>query len=149
MGNQKVEKQNTKEKLNIPVMLFSIIGTVLIGLGIMLIINYNFKLNVIPSKGTVNSVQTAKDEEGNTTVSIVVGYKASSGDYDATIIENEKVYQLGTEVILYYDFLSPESVSLNPSGWQGYLSLIIGIILIVKNGPRFLRIIRDNYLLTE
>lgn len=149
MGNKKVKKEYTKEELSIPVMLFSIIGAVLIGLGIMLMINYNFKLNVIPSKGTVSSVQTAKDEEGNTSTFIVVAYKASSGNYDATIAENDTVYQLGTEVILYYDFLSPESVSLNPRGWQGYLSLIIGIVLIIKNGPRFFRIIRDNYLLTE
>ena len=36
-----------KEKLSIPVMLFCIVGVVLIGLGIMLLLSYNFKLNVI------------------------------------------------------------------------------------------------------
>ena len=108
-----------------------------------------FKLNIIPSKGTVSSIQTARDADGNTSTSIVVAYKASSGNYDATIIANDTQYQLGNEVILYYDFFTPESVSLRPSGYLGYLSLIIGLILAIKTGPRFFRIIRDNYLITE
>ena len=149
MGNKKVEKTNEKEKLNIPVMLLCIIGAVLIGLGVMLLKSYNFKLNIIPSKGSVSSIQTAKDTDGNISTSIVVAYKASSGNYDATIVANDTQYQLGNEVILYYDFFSPESVSLNPSGYLGYISLIVGLILVVKTGPRFFRIIRDNYLITE
>lgn len=138
-----------KEKLSIPVMLFCIVGVVLIGLGIMLLLSYNFKLNVIPSKGTITSVQTAKDTEGNTTTSIVVTYKTTNGNYDATIVDNDKQYQLGNEIILYYDFFKPESVSLKLRGYPGYLSIIIGLILLLKTGPRFLRIIRDNYLITE
>ena len=138
-----------KEKLSIPVMLFCIIGVVLIGLGIMLLLSYNFRLNVIPSKGTITSVKTAKDVEGNSSTSIVVTYKTTSGNYDATIVDNDKKYQLGNELILYYDFFKPESVSLNLRGYQGYVSLIVGLILLIKTGPRFLRIIRDNYLITE
>lgn len=145
MGNIK----NGKEKLSIPTMLFCIVGAVLIGLGIMLLINFNFKLNVIPSKGTVSSIKTAKDSDGNTSTSIVVSYTTGSGDYEATIADIDKQYQMGNEVILYYDFFTPESVSLNPSGYPGYLSLIIGLVLVIKTGPRFFRIIRDNYLITN
>ena len=138
-----------KEKLSIPVMLFCIVGVVLIGLGIMLLLSYDFRLNVITSKGTITSVKTAKDVEGNTTTSIVVTYKTTNGNYDATIVDNDKQYQLGNEIILYYDFFKPESVSLKLRGYPGYLSIIIGLILLLKTGPRFLRIIRDNYLITE
>ena len=47
---------------------------------------------------------------------------------------------------LYYDFLSPESVGNKRSGYIGYLATIIGIILVIKTGPRFVYIIKDNYL---
>ena len=47
---------------------------------------------------------------------------------------------------LYYDFISPESVCDKRSGYIGYISIVLGIILVIKFGPRFIRIIRDNYL---
>ena len=42
--------------------------------------------------------------------------------------------------------LSPSSVGNKRSGYIEYLATIIGIILVVKTGPRFIRIIQDNYL---
>lgn len=150
MGNMNnVNINNGKEKLNIPTMLFCIIGVVLVGLGIMLVLNNDFRLNVIPTKGTVTSIKTEKDEQGRKSTYAVIQYTASSGSYDATIVDNDAKYQMGNEIILYYDFFKPESVNTKPSGYIGYISLIIGLILALKTGPRFFRIIRDNYLLTE
>ena len=49
-------------------------------------------------------------------------------------------------MILYYDFFTPTSISVKRSGWLGYSTFIIGIILAIKTLPRFVRIIRDNYI---
>ena len=53
---------------------------------------------------------------------------------------------MGDTYTLYYDFFEPSSVNDKRSGYYGYVSLIVGLILVLKNFPRFLRIIRDNYL---
>ena len=42
--------------------------------------------------------------------------------------------------------IRPENVSVKRSGYIGYLSIILGIILVIKTGPKFIRIIKDNYL---
>ena len=47
---------------------------------------------------------------------------------------------------LYYDILSPESVGNKRSGYIGYIATVLGIILVLKTGPKFVRIIKDNYL---
>ena len=150
MGNKKVEKvENTKEKLSITVMLLCIIGVVLVGLGVMLIRSYNFKLNIIPTKANVSSIQNRRDTYGNEDRVAIVNYSTSSGNYSAEIIDNDNEFQLSAQVILYHDFFTPESVSITPSGYPGYIAIIIGLILVIKTGPRFFRIIRDNYLITD
>ncbi len=139
---------NSKEKLSIPVMIFCILGIVLVGLGFMLIKSNNFKLNVIPTKATITSTQTARDGNGNESTAIVANYSANNSLYNATITTDDlSKYQLGNEIIIYHDFFSPESVSLNFSGYFGYIALIIGLLLVFNTGPRFYRIVRDNYII--
>ena len=53
---------------------------------------------------------------------------------------------MGDKITLYYDFFNPDSVSEIRTGYQGYLALIIGLILVLKTAPRFIRILKDNYL---
>ena len=55
-------------------------------------------------------------------------------------------YSAGDKMTLYYDFLSPASVNNKRSGYIGYIATFIGIVLVIKCGPRFVRIIKDNYL---
>lgn len=148
MGKNNNEvNEKTKEKLSIPTMLICVIGAVLVGLGAMLLRSSNFKLNIIPAKGTISSTQMATDANGNEVSSIVISYTANNSGYNATIIDDIDKYELGGKIILYHDFFKPENVSLKPTGYFGYLSLIIGIIFLVLKGPRFYRIIRDNYIL--
>ena len=44
-------KTNKKEELSIPTMILSIVGVVLVVLGVLLLKNGNFKLNVISTEG--------------------------------------------------------------------------------------------------
>ena len=71
---------------------------------------------------------------------------ANNSSYTANIPNYTEEIELGAKMTLYYDFLSPESVGDKRSGYIGYLAAILGVILIVKTGPRFVRIIKDNYL---
>ena len=139
--------ERKKEDLNIPVMVFCIIGVVLVVFGVLLLKNNGFKLKVISTEGTVTGIQTKTAADGTVeSRSATMSYKASNGDYTATINNYSKELQIGDKMTLYYDFLSPSSVDSKRTGYVEYLATIIGIILVLKTGPRFLRIIKDNYL---
>ena len=140
-------KQRKKEELNIPVMILCIIGTVLVVFGILLLKNENFKLRVISAEGTVTGVTISKNVDGDIEKrAINLSYIANNSNYNATIDNYDKDIQIGEKMTLYYDFLSPESVGNKRSGYIGYLATIIGIILVIKTGPKFVYIIKDNYL---
>lgn len=142
MGNV---KSDNKEKLSITVMIFCIVGVVLTVLGFLLVKNNNFKIMIIGTEGTVVSVQTSTNAQDDLVLrNVVVSYKGTGDDYSASVVNDD--LQIGDKMTLYYDVLSPENVSTKRAGYQGYLCLIIGIVLVLKTGPRFYRIIRDNYL---
>ena len=139
--------QRKKEDLNIPTMIFCIVGVVLTVFGFLLLKKDNFKLNIISSEGTVTSVQTKTTADGVIeSRSINLSYRANNSDYTASINNYVDEIEIGDKVTLYYDILSPESVNNERSGYIGYIAVIIGVILVVKKGPRFARIIKDNYL---
>ena len=140
-------KTNKKEELNIPVMILSIVGIVLVVLGFSLLKNENFKLHIISTQGTVTGTtigQTAEGEVESRTVNL--SYLAHNNSYNATIQNYPKEINIGDKITLYYDLLSPESVSDKRKGYIGYLAVILGVVFVLKSGPRFLRIIKDNYL---
>lgn len=140
-------KTNTKEELSIPVMILSIVGVVLVVFGFLLLKNDNFKLNVISTQGTVTGTTIKQTAEGTIESRTVnLSYLANNNSYNATIQNYPDEINIGDKVTLYYDLLSPESVSDKRKGYVGYLAVILGIVFVVKSGPRFLRIIRDNYL---
>ena len=140
-------KTNKKEELNIPVMILSIVGVVLVVFGFLLLKNENFKLNIISTQGTVTGTtigQTAEGEIESRTVNL--SYLANNNSYNATIQNYPDEINIGDKITLYYDLLSPESVSDKRKGYIGYLAVILGVVFVLKSGPRFLRIIKDNYL---
>ena len=140
-------KTNKKEELNIPIMILCIVGAVLVVFGFLLLKNQNFKLNIISTEGTVTGVQISKTAEGVIeSRSINLSYTANNGNYTATINNYADEIDIGDKMTLYYDFLSPASVGNKRSGYIGYIATILGVILVLKTGPRFIRIIKDNYL---
>ena len=140
-------KTSKKEELSIPVMIFCIIGAVLVVFGFLLLKNDNFKLNVISTQGTVTGSQIKQSAEGVVeSRSVNLSYLANNSSYNATIHNYPKALEIGDKITLYYDLISPESVSDKRSGYIGYIATILGVILVLKTGPRFLRIIKDNYL---
>ena len=140
-------KTNTREELSIPVMILSIVGVVLVVFGFLLLKNDNFKLNVISTQGTVTATTIGQTAEGTVESRTVnLSYLANNSSYNATIQNYPKEINIGDKITLYYDLLSPESVSDKRKGYIGYLAVILGIVFVVKSGPKFLRIIRDNYL---
>lgn len=139
--------QRKKEELNIPTMIFCIIGVVLSVFGFLLLKNDNFKLNIISTEGTVSGVQTKTTADGvMESRAINLRYTANNSGYTATIPNYSEDINIGDTMTLYYDILSPESVSDKRQGYVGYLAAIIGVILVIKTGPKFARIIKDNYL---
>ena len=140
-------KTNTREELSIPVMILSIVGVVLVVFGFLLLKNDNFKLNVISTQGTVTATTIGQTAEGTVESRTVnLSYLANNSSYNATIQNYPKEINIGDKITLYYDLLSPESVSDKRKVYIVYLAVILGIVLDVKSGPKFLRIIRDNYL---
>lgn len=141
-------KSKVKEELNIPVMIFCIIGTVLVVLGFLLMKNNNFKLDIFSTEGVVSSVQTATNAEGVIeSKTLTISYTAARGDYTATIyVSGDDTRKIGDRVALYYDFFDPKSVNTERRGYEGYIAIILGAILVLKTGPRFIRILKDNYL---
>lgn len=140
-------KTNKKEELHIPTMIFCIVGVVLVVFGFLLLKNENFKLNVISTEGTVTGVQVKKTAEGVIeSRSVNLSYIANNSTYTATISNYQDEVAIGDKMPLYYDFLSPDSVGDKRSGYIGYIAVILGVILTLKTGPRFVRIIKDNYL---
>ncbi len=140
-------KTNKKEELSIPVMILCIIGVVLVVFGFLLLKNDNFKLNIIRADGTVTGTtikQTADGTIESRTVNL--SYIAHNSNYSATIQNYPDEINIGDKMNLYYDLLSPESVGDKRSGYIGYLATILGVILVVKTGPKFVKIIKDNYL---
>ena len=136
-----------KEDLNVPVMVFCIVGVVLTVFGFMLMYTGDFRLNVFGTEGVVSSINTTSNNGEIVAVEVTLSYTANRSSYTATIsnYDNPNVL-IGDKVSLYYDFLEPSSVSLERSGYIGYIALIIGVILCIKTLPRFVRIIKDNYL---
>ena len=141
------KKEVVKESLNIPVMILCIVGLVLTIFGFFVLKNDNFKLRVISTEGTVTGITVSRDANGEIEQrNVTLSYIANNSNYNASINGYAKEIEMGEKMTLYYDFLSPSSVDNKRSGYIGYLSVIIGIILVVKTGPRFARIIKDNYL---
>ena len=135
------------EKLSIPVMIFCIIGVVLLVLGFLLVKNNNFRLQVISAEGVVTGVQTSNDSDGKIINKVLtLAYAANRSSYTATISDVNSDLKIGDKKILYYDILEPSSVSDRRNGYQGYIALIFGAILVLKTGPRFYRIIKENFL---
>ena len=140
-------KVKKKEELSIPVMILCIIGVVLVVFGFLLLKNANFKLNIISTEGTVTGTNVSKTADGTVESRIVnLSYKANNEYYNATIPNYPKEISIGDTMTLYYDLLSPSSVGDKRSGYLGYLAAILGVILVVKTGPRFFKIVKDNYL---
>lgn len=137
-----------KEELNILVMIFCIVGVVLTVLGFLLIKNANFRLNVFKTEATVTSLQTATLANGEEVSRVLVlSYNASKSPYTANLyVPTDDTTKIGDKIDLYYDFLQPSSVTRTRTGYWGYISLILGIIFVLKTGPKFIRIVRDNYL---
>ena len=141
------KKEVAKESLNIPVMVLCIVGLVLTVFGFFVLKNDNFKLKVISTEGTVTGITVSRDANGEIEQrNVTLSYIANNSNYNASINGYAKEIEMGEKMTLYYDFLSPSSVDNKRSGYVGYLSVIIGIILVIKTGPRFARIIKDNYL---
>ena len=138
---------NNKEKLSIVTMVFCIIGVVLTVLGIMLLKNVSFRMTVIGTEGTVTGVQTSTDSNGEIVKrSITLTYQANKANYNASLDVDDPNIKNGDKKTIYYDFLKPEIITLKRNGYQGYVALLIGLILVLKTGPRFYRIMRDNYI---
>ncbi len=140
-------KNNKKEDLSISTMIFCIVGAVLTVLGIMLLKNTGFKMSVIGTEGSVTGIQTSTNANGETERIVAnITYKANRTDYTASLDTNDTNIKIGDKITLYYDFFQPTYVGMKRNGYQGYISLVIGLILVLKTGPRFYRIMRDNYL---
>ena len=141
------KKKGEKESLNIGVMIICIIGVVLTVFGFLVAKAEDFKLKVFKADGTVISVQTKTNAEGVLeTRDITLSYIASNSNYTATIYNYDEAVTIGDQIALHYDFFAPEYVNIKRSGYIGYLAMILGVVFAIKTGPRFLRIIRDNYL---
>ena len=134
-----------KEDLNVGTMIFCIVGVVLTVLGIMLIKDLGYHLMVVGTEGSVVGVQTNANGEVERVVANI-SYKANKTDYTASLDTNTIDVKIGDKLALYYDFFSPDAVSLKRNGYQGYAALLVGLILVLKTGPRFCRILKDNYL---
>lgn len=140
-------KTRKKEELSIPVMIGCIIGVVLVIFGFLLLKTERFKLNVFATEGTVTGVQVKKTADGTIeSRSVNLSYIANNSNYNATINNYPDEISIGDKMPLYYDFFSPESVGNKRSGYIGYIAVILGAICVLKTGPRFIRIIKDNYL---
>lgn len=140
-------KTNKKEELSIPVMMICIIGVVLVVFGFLLLKTGNFKLNIISTEGTVTGTTIKQTAEGTIeSRTINLSYLANNAGYNATIQNYPEEVTIGDKIPLYYDLLSPESVDDKRSGYLGYLAVILGAIMVLKTGPRFAKIIKDNYL---
>ena len=131
-------------------MIFAILGIVLIVLGFMLLKNNDFKMQVISTEAVISSVQTSTASDGSVINKVLnVSYNANRSDYSAVINDPSSTLVVGDKMTLYYDIFTPTSVNIVRSGYQGYAALLLGIILILKNGSRFYRMIRDNYILSS
>ena len=140
-------KTNKKEELSIPVMMICIVGVVLVVFGFLLLKTGNFKLNIISTQGTVTGTTIKQTSDGTIeSRTINLSYLANNASYNATIQNYPEEVTIGDKITLYYDLISPESVSNRRSGYLGYLAVILGIIMVLKTGPRFAKIIKDNYL---
>lgn len=140
-------KAKKKEELSIPVMILCIIGVVSIVFGFLLLKNDKFKLIIFSTESTVTSTVTASSADKTETSTVVnLSYIANNSNYTATIANYDKDVKIGDKITLYYDIFSPETISQKRTGYLGYIAVILGIILTIKTGPRFLRIIKDNFL---
>ena len=140
-------KSIKREELNIPVMILCIVGVVLTVFGFLVLKNDNFKLRVISTQGTVTGITVSRNSDGDIAQrTITLSYIAANSSYKATINNYSEDIDMGSKITLYYDFLSPTSVDSKRSGYIGYLAAIFGVILVIKTGPKFVRIIKDNYL---
>lgn len=140
-------KTNKKEELSIPVMMICIVGVVLVVFGFLLLKTGNFKLNIISTQGTVTGTTIKQTSDGTIeSRTINLSYLANNANYNATIQNYPEEVTIGDRITLYYDLISPESVSDKRSGYLGYLAVILGVIMVLKTGPRFAKIIKDNYL---
>ncbi len=140
-------KSTKKEDLSIGTMVFCIVGIVLTVLGILLLKNVSFRMTVISTEGNITGIQTSTNANGEVERIVAnLTYEANKTPYTASLDTSNPDLKIGDKMTLYYDFFKPEAVSLKRNGYQGYIALIIGLILVLKTGPRFYRIMRDNYL---
>lgn len=139
---------NGKEKLSLFTMFLFIVGFVALVLGFLLIKNNNFRMQILSTEGVVTGINTSNDSDGSTISRVLsISYSANRGDYTATLNDTSNTLQLGDKKTLYYDIFEPTSVSDKRGGYEGYIALVLGAIVVLRTGPKFYRIIRDNYLM--
>ena len=139
---------NRKEKLSLITMVFFIVGFVALILGFLLVKNNNFRMHILSTEGVVTGINTSNDSDGSTISRVLsITYNANRSDYTATLNDTSNTLQLGDKKTLYYDIFEPTSVSDKRGGYEGYIALVLGAIVVLRTGPKFYRIIRDNYLM--
>ena len=142
-----MRNNNGKEKLSLITMVFFIVGFVALILGFLLVKNNNFRMQILSTEGVVTGINTSNDSDGSTISRVLsISYSANRGDYTATLNDTSNTLQLGDKKTLYYDIFEPTSVSDKRGGYEGYIALVLGAIVVLRTGPKFYRIIRDNYL---
>lgn len=139
---------NGKEKLSLITMVFFIVGFVALILGFLLVKNNNFRMQILSTEGVVTGINTSNDSDGSTISRVLsISYSANRGDYTATLNDVNSELKIGDKKTLYYDIFEPTSVSDKRGGYEGYIALVLGAIVVLRTGPKFYRIIRDNYLM--
>ena len=106
-------------------------------------------MQILSTEGVVTGINTSNDSDGSTISRVLsISYSANRGDYTATLNDTSNTLQLGDKKTLYYDIFEPTSVSDKRGGYEGYIALVLGAIVVLRTGPKFYRIIRDNYLVS-
>ena len=119
---------------NLAWLIFTIVGTVFVAIGIILfgsVFNYT---NKIETTGIITEIWSSRDSDNNRNHKVYVSYVAEGNEYESTLNGYSSSFYEGKEIEIYYDKDNPNKIGMKSLDLLfllfpglGLISLIIGV----------------------
>lgn len=119
---------------NLAWIIFTIVGTVFVAIGIILfgsVFNYT---NKIETTGIITEIWSSRDSDNNRNHKVYVSYVAEGNEYESTLNGYSSSFYEGKEIEIYYDKDNPNKIGMKSLDLLfllfpglGLISLIIGV----------------------
>lgn len=123
---------------NLAWLIFTIVGTVFVAIGIILfgsVFNYT---NKIETTGIITEIWSSRDSDNNRNHKVYVSYVAEGNEYESTLNGYSSSFYEGKEIEIYYDKDNPNKIGMKSLDLLILIVPGIGLIFLIIGGTGIL-----------